>query len=497
MKRGLTRLGIVYTIAVIAAAQAAAAESTPDDLEFFERDVRPLLVEHCSECHSGPAAEAEGGLSFDTRGEFLAAEGVAVAGQPEASLLVEVVHYTSDLQMPPEGKLPDEAIATLEAWVRRGLPWPDDGSQASAGSFDLAARKAAHWCWQPPQAASPPEVAAAEWCRSDIDQFVLARLEAAGLSPAAEASRRQLVRRAAEVLTGLPPDPADLERIAADASHHAFDRYVDELLASPHYGERFARHWLDVVRYVETRGHEFDYPIPNAWQYRDWVVRAFNANLPLDDFITWQLAGDLLPEPTLEQQVATGFVRLNPTTSEGGAIPDEFQAKNSFDRTETLGTVLLGMTLTCARCHTHKYDPVTHTEYYELLAFFNSTAEPPMDRNAYAFGPTVLVPADHAAWQAWQELEAETVEQVAHARNLVEAGVVSLTGDDASRWSELSGLDVLALAARPTGPFAHQQLATEARDLLVRREAAEAAFTTTLVAADLSTPRETRVLHRG
>ncbi|MBL6832524.1 MAG: DUF1549 domain-containing protein, partial [Pirellulales bacterium] len=313
MERGLTRLGIVFTVAAIASAQAFAAEPTPDDLEFFERDVRPLLVEHCSECHSGPAAEAEGGLSFDNRGEFLAAEGVAVAGRPEASLLVEVVHYDGDLQMPPEGKLPGEAIATLEAWVRRGLPWPDDGSQASAGSFDLAARKAAHWCWQPPQAASPPEVAGAEWCRSDIDQFVLARLEAAGLSPAAEASRRQLVRRAAEVLTGLPPDPADVERIAADANPHAFDRYVDELLASPHYGERFARHWLDVVRYGETRGHEFDYPIPNAWQYRDWVVRAFNADLPYDQFVREQIAGDLLEAPRLsatggdESILGTGF----------------------------------------------------------------------------------------------------------------------------------------------------------------------------------------------
>ena len=379
MKRGLTRLGIVYTIAVIAAAQAAAAESTPDDLEFFERDVRPLLVEHCSECHSGPAAEAEGGLSFDTRGEFLAAEGVAVAGQPEASLLVEVVHYTSDLQMPPEGKLPDEAIATLEAWVRRGLPWPDDGSQASAGSFDLAARKAAHWCWQPPQAASPPEVAAAEWCRSDIDQFVLARLEAAGLSPAAEASRRQLVRRAAEVLTGLPPDPADLERIAADASHHAFDRYVDELLASPHYGERFARHWLDVVRYGETRGHEFDYPIPNAWQYRDWVVRAFNADLPYDQFVREQIAGDLLEAPRLsatggdESILGTGFWLLGEEVHSPVDIRQD-EADRMDNRVDTFGKTFLGMALGCARCHDHKFDALSNEDYYAIAGMVKSSS---------------------------------------------------------------------------------------------------------------------------
>lgn len=368
-----------WAVAVTASPQLLAAAPTPDDLEFFERDVRPLLVEHCSECHSGPAADAEGGLSFDNRAEFLTAEGIAVAGSPEASLLVEVVHYDSDLQMPPEGKLDDSAIAVLEEWVRRGLPWPDDGSQAAASSFDIAARKAAHWCWQQPQAATPPDAANADWCRSDIDRFVLARLEAAGLEPAAEATRQQLVRRAAEVLTGLPPDPADVERLAADADPHAFDRYVDQLLASPHYGERFGRHWLDVVRYGETRGHEFDYPIPNAWQYRDWVVRAFNADLPYDQFVREQIAGDLVEQPRLspsggdESVLGTAFWLLGEEVHSPVDIRQD-EADRMDNRVDTFGKAFLGMALGCARCHDHKFDALSAEDYYAIGGMVKSSS---------------------------------------------------------------------------------------------------------------------------
>lgn len=465
---------ILLAVAIAAGQHTDAAEVS------FDRDVLPILSDTCFACH-GPDTHEDVGLRLDSFAEATADRGGYRAIDPEHPAESEMLARidSADDPMPPadyEKQLTLEQKQILRAWVEQG------------GGYEQ------HWAYVPP--IRGPLADGGGDGSAVIDEAIARRLDERGLGFAAETDRRTLARRAALTLTGLPPKPAELTSFLADASSDAYERYLDRLFASPRYGEHMARFWLDAVRYGDTHGLHLDNR-RGIYPYRDWVVRAFNANLPLDDFITWQLAGDLLPEPTLEQQLATGFVRLNPTTSEGGAIPDEFQAKNSFDRTETLGTVLLGMTLTCARCHTHKYDPVTHTEYYELLAFFNSTAEPPMDRNAYAFGPTVRVPADHAAWQAWQELEAETVEQVAHARNLVEAGVVSLTGDDASRWSELSGLDVLALAARPTGPFAHQQLATEARDLLVRREAAEAAFTTTLVAADLSTPRETRVLHRG
>ena len=186
----------------------------------------------------------------------------------------------------------------------------------------------------------------------------------------------------------------------ADKKPGAYERLVDALLTSPHYGEHQARYWLDAVRYGDTHGLHLDNKRA-IYPYRDWVVRAFNRNQPLDQFLIWQLAGDMLPEPTLEQQVATGFVRMNPTTAEGGAIPAEFQAKNNFDRVETVGTALLGMSLVCARCHTHKYDPIPQVEYYQMMAFFNSTAEPSMDGNRYEYGPTVKAPADVAAWDRW------------------------------------------------------------------------------------------------
>jgi mono/diheme cytochrome c family protein len=308
---------IVLTAAVLTTlswpSHAETVTASAEDLAFFESQVRPLLVTHCSDCHSAEAGDPEGGLSFDSRADFFSAKGVAVAGQPEESLLVKVVRYDSDQQMPPDGKLPDKAIATIEEWVRRGLPWPDDGKAARVATFDIAARKADHWCWQRPERCDPPAVNAADWCRGDIDRFVLARLEAAGLEPAPSAPREVLVRRASEILTGLPADPADVARVAADPSPHAFERYVDELLASPHYGERFARHWLDVARYGETRGHEFDFLIPNAWQYRDWVVRALNTDLPYDQFVREQLAGDLVEPPRLsatganESVLGTGF----------------------------------------------------------------------------------------------------------------------------------------------------------------------------------------------
>ena len=274
-------------------AMLVAAAATADDLEFFESRIRPVLKEHCGECHSRQAGDPEGDVSFDSRADFLAAAGIAVAGDPDRSLLVQAIRYDGDLQMPPAGKLPPEVIRDIEEWVRRGVPWPDDGSRSTA-AFDIAARKAAHWCWQPPQRSPAPAVRDSAWCRDDIDHFVLARLESAGLAPAPEASRTALARRASEVLTGLPPDPSDVASFVADADPQAFEAYVNRLLASPHFGDGFARHWLDVVRYAETRGHEFDFAIPNAWRYRDWVIDAFNDDLPYDQFVREHLHATML-----------------------------------------------------------------------------------------------------------------------------------------------------------------------------------------------------------
>jgi len=358
-------------VAFSAAVAAAPAAVSAEDGSFFETNVRPLLVAHCAECHSAADGKPEAALSFDSRADFLSAEGIAVAGKPDDSLIIQAVRYDGDLQMPPAGRLPAEAIATLEEWVRRGLPWPDDGKQASRATFDLAARRAEHWCWQPPVAVDPPAVADPDWCRGEIDRFILARLEKAGLRPAPEAARETLVRRAAEVLTGLPPDPADVARVGADPDPAAFEHYVDTLLASPHFGERFARHWLDVVRYAETRGHEFDFPIPNAWRYRDWVVRAFNADLPFDRFLVEQVAGDLVATPRLdaagadESTVGTGFWFLGEEVHSPVDIQQD-EADRIDNRIDTFGKAFLGLPLGCARCHDHKFDAISAADYYAL-----------------------------------------------------------------------------------------------------------------------------------
>jgi len=354
---------------------------SPEDAAFFETKVRPLLVEHCAECHSSKAGDPEGGLSFDSRADFLAAEGVAIAGRPDDSLLVKVIRYDGDLQMPPAGRLPDEAICTIEGWVRRGLPWPDDGGPAAAAAgFDIATRKAEHWCWQAPRAVPPPPVRNLAWCRGDIDRFILARLEAAGLAAAAEASRELLARRASEILTGLPADPAEVERLAADPDPAAFERYVDRLLASPHYGERFGRHWLDVVRYGENRGHEFDYPIPNAWRYRDWVVRAFNDDLPYDQFAREQIAGDLVASPRIDAAtganqsvVGTGFWFLGEAVHAPVDIAQD-EADRVDNCVDTFGKAFLGLALGCARCHDHKFDAISNEDYYAIAGMVMSSS---------------------------------------------------------------------------------------------------------------------------
>ena len=355
------------------------AVAAADDLDFFEARIRPVLREHCGECHSRQAGDPEGDLSFDSRADFLAAAGIAVAGDPDRSLLVQAIRYDGDLQMPPAGKLPPEVIRDVEEWVRRGMAWPDDGSRSTA-AFDIASRKAAHWCWQPPQRSPAPTVRDSAWCRDDLDRFVLARLENAGLTPAPEASQTALARRASEVLTGLPPDPEAVAALVADTDPRAFEAYVDRLLASPHFGERFARHWLDVVRYAETRGHEFDFAIPNAWRYRDWVVEAFNNDLPYDQFVREQIAGDLVDPPRLDPQsganrsvVGTGFWLLGEEVHGPVDIAQD-EADRIDNRVDTFGKAFLGLALGCARCHDHKFDAISAADYYAIAGMVMSSS---------------------------------------------------------------------------------------------------------------------------
>ena len=362
----------------------------------FAREVLPVLSDHCFVCH-GPDSNDDTDLRLDS---FAAAtsdlggyRAIAPEALDESELLARI--FSDDDPMPPvdaERQLTDEERQVLKRWVKQG------------GKY------ARHWAFVKPQ-----KRVAFDDATLAIDELLSADLTKQGLAFATPATPEVLARRAALVLTGLPPAAEIRDQFLLNPTQEAYGVFVDRLLADSKYGEHQARYWLDAVRYGDTHGLHLDNK-RGIYPYRDWVVRAMNQNLPIDDFFTSQIAGDLLDHPTLDQRVATGFVRLNPTTGEGGAIPDEFQMKNNFDRVETLGTVFLGMSLTCARCHTHKYDPIPQSEYYRLLAFFNNTAEPSMDRNAYEYGPTVKVPQDQPAWQRWQELQKLANDLIAKAK---------------------------------------------------------------------------------
>ena len=439
----------------------------------FAREVLPILSNKCFVCH-GPDTRKKDLLRLDSYEGATKDLGDYQAVNPKdpgkSEILVRI--HSKDEPMPPkkaEKQLTARERDLISRWVRQG------GKYAS------------HWAFIPPGKKNPGAKKPAGG--NEIDAFILDRLAGKKLGLAPEADRATIARRAALVLTGLPPEPAQLKTFLADKGAGAYGKLVDQLLASEHYGEHQARYWLDAVRYGDTHGLHLDNK-RGIYPYRDWVVYAFNSNLRMDEFITWQLAGDLLPRPTLQQRVATGFVRMNPTTAEGGAIPLEFQAKNNFDRTETLGTVLLGMTLTCARCHTHKYDPIPQTEYYQLLAFFNSTAEKSMDGNSYTYAPVIKAPANQQAWITWNRLNADGEKLLSGLKKEASA---ALEAKDANKWKNGSLRDrLLLLAGVGTSPARD-----EAKKIADAMGKSSGSFTTTLVAKDLSKPRVTRVLSRG
>lgn len=348
---------------------------TPEQLEFFEKRIRPVLVEHCQKCH-GPKVQ-KGGLRVDSRSALLSGgdSGPAVVpGRPDEGYLVGAVEYGEVFQMPPTGKLPDSIAADIRRWVEMGAPWPEEPSPAVPGerSVENVSTGQQHWCFLPFRDVPPPAVRNESWVRSPIDRFILARLEAAGLQPAPEADRRTWLRRVTFALVGLPPTAAELHAFLDDTSPDAYSRVVDRLLASPRFGERWARHWLDLVRYAESRGHEFDFTIPNAWQYRDYVVRALNADVSYDQFVMEHVAGDLLPHPRVhpelgfnESVLGTGFWFLG----EELHSPVDIRA-DEMDRTDNkldcFSKTFLALTVGCARCHDHKFDPIATREYYAL-----------------------------------------------------------------------------------------------------------------------------------
>jgi cytochrome c553 len=373
----LLSLGLCLALAAAPRAFGASEEASPraKQLEFFERSVRPVLAENCFGCH-GPAKH-KAGLRLDSLAAILKGgdSGPAVKpGEPEESLLIQAVRYSDeDRQMPPKGKLNDAEIAALADWVKAGALWPEvDRAPRPVPvqtTSKVTAEDRAFWSFQPIKPVAQPAVADASWPRSPIDRFVLANLEEAKLKPVAPADRRTLIRRATFDLIGLPPTPEEVEAFLADESPEAFARVVERLLASPRYGERWGRHWLDVARYGEDQAHTFQARMyPNGYRYRDWVIKAFNDDMPYDRFVMEQIAADLLDGPEREQRLAAlGFFALGPVYY-GKAVFDEFD-----DRVDTLCRGFLGLTVACARCHDHKFDPIPTEDYYALAGVFASS----------------------------------------------------------------------------------------------------------------------------
>jgi hypothetical protein len=362
---------IALSAALPCAPAARAVEPTPREIEFFEKSVRPVLAEKCFSCH-GPQKQ-RGGLRLDGRDIMLKGgdSGPAVVpGQPDQSLLIRAIRWDGDLKMPPKGRLSPEQVDTLAAWVRAGTSWPAGGPSAVAATIDEVRRT--HWAFRPVAKPSVPAVRAVGWVRTPVDAFVLAGLEAKALAPAAPADRRTLIRRLTFDLIGLPPSPEEVQAFEADPSHDAYEKLVDHLLASPHYGERWGRHWLDVARYADTKGYVFteERRFPYSYTYRDWVIRALNDDMPYDRFLLQQIAADLLPLGEDKRPLAAlGFLTLGRRfLNNKHDIID--------DRIDVTMRGLQALTVACARCHDHKFDPIPTADYYSLYGVFASAAEP-------------------------------------------------------------------------------------------------------------------------
>ena len=373
VKRCASVLGLAALAALPVASQARQAQVD------FTRDVQPILQKHCYTCHSGERVLG-GSLRLDVRAAAMKGgdSGVAIVpGDGERSLIIQRLRGAGGMErMPLKGPpLPESDIALIRVWIDQGAAWPE-----TAASQPDAARPAVeppkHWAYRRPLRAPLPAVRNASSARNAIDRFVLAQLEKAGLAPAPQASLETLTRRVSLDLVGLPPSLEDLNRVAADAAHEgpdaAYEKLVDRLLASPHYGERWARPWLDLARYADSHGFEKDRPRV-MWKYRDWVIDALNRDMPFDRFTVEQIAGDMLPDATRDQVIASGFHRNAMTNEEGGIDPEEALYEVLVDRVNTTATVWLGTTLGCAQCHNHKYDPFTQKDYYRMMAFYANT----------------------------------------------------------------------------------------------------------------------------
>lgn len=412
----------------------------------FAREIRPILSDNCFACHGPDDKPRKAGLRLDTKEGMFAklksGGAVIVPGKPDESELVfRLETDDAEAKMPPGKsgkKLTPQQIDIFRRWVEEGAPWTT------------------HWSFEPPRKAELPAVKASAWPRNAIDRFILARLEAEGLRPSPEAEPTTLVRRAYLDLIGLPPSPREVDAFLNDKSPDAYEKAVDRLLDSPRFGEHMARFWLDAARYGDTHGLHLD-NYREIWPYRDWVIKAFNSNKPFDQFVIEQLAGDLLPNPTLDQLVATGFNRCHVSTSEGGSIEEEVYVRNVVDQVDTNGMVFLGLTIGCARCHDHKYDPVRMKDYYQLFAFFNNIDGPALDGNSARWAPIAKVPSSEqkATLEAAekkiaglkQEINAAAVKAVATYDRKADAGQSEVVERADYVWID----DALPTGASPQG----------------------------------------------
>src|SRR5436190_5129283 len=385
-RRWMSVSGLLLGMAVGVCARAASKAAVD-----FDRDIHPILSDKCFACHGPDEKERKAKLRLDRKDEVfkqLKSGGYAVVpGHPEKSdLLARLTTKDEDDLMPPPKsgkKLTPAQIDLLRRWVAEGAAWQR------------------HWAFVKPERPPLPAIKNKKWPRQEMDYFVLARMEKEGLQPSPEADKTTLIRRASFDLTGLPPTPQEVDAFLADKSPEAYDKLVDRLLDSPCYGEHEARYWLDAARYADSHGFHIDSD-RSMWKYREWLINAFNQNMRFDEFTTEQLAGDLLPGATTDQKIASGYVRCNMSTGEGGAIEEEYKSKYTFDRVETTSTIWLGLTMTCARCHTHKYDPIQHREYYGLYALFNNLDESIMDGNRPNPDPFIKLPSrEQAERQEW------------------------------------------------------------------------------------------------
>ena len=465
----------------------------------YVTQVKPLLAETCYRCHG--ADQQKGDLRLDTA--LLAVKGgetgpALIPGNSDKSLLIQVVMGTHDdiARMPyKKPPLSESQIQILRAWINQGAKAPVGEKPDEPGA---AARR--HWAFRPPHRSAAPEVGQKEWCRNAIDRFVLARLEKEKIKPAIEADRVTLIRRASLDLTGLPPTPAALERFVGDKTPDAYGRLVDSLLASPHFGERWGRHWLDTARYADSNGYSIDSP-RSIWKYRDWVINALNRDLPFDRFAIEQIAGDMLPNATTDQKIATGFHRNTMINEEGGIDKEQFRIESIIDRVNTTSTTFLGLTLGCAQCHDHKFDPIAQKEYFQFYAFLNNAEEPTLE----------LASAEEIARRD------QIRSQIKEAENELKQYMASLAGDEAEWEHSLSPEQVAKLKPEITTVLetppdkrtekqkrmlldvfrADDPDYKERKKTVTALEKKEPKFVTTMVMSERPQPRESYVFIKG